>query len=383
MFGKMLKRLFGTNDSSQAHTYTVTADYECIPVPEDLRCKGVEKLNPLQSCFMTKYNPDNNCVVVGKLGSGKSLIAFIACNCFLHIGKRAVFTAPMRELTRELYELAVGIFGRQLVGLYNGTDKSIDGKVIVVATPEGYLSGLRGNREWATSAELLVVDEGHNLCHPSRGASLDAALTMFRLRGGKVLIMSATFPQSREVSEHLNADLFLSEYERTKIIRKEIVAPDDLEARVRPKVLTESMIDTGTGHTYNSYSVRLEELRKLLAKEEGASVIVFVPLIIQGHCLSHALGAPFHWRGADEEEKRAMMAGFRDGRIKTIISTDTLGQGINTPCDATVIFGGRRGGYLLDSLDVNQKEGRGGRNKDRTKSFLLGDQWGVHCSLTT
>ena len=128
----------------------------------DLPCEDLERLNPLQSCFKIHFDPDKNCVVVSSTGSGKTVIAYIAGSCYLNVGKRAVLTAPTRELVSELYVSATGIFGRQVVGLYNGTDKSIEGKFVIVTTPEGYLSGLRGNREWATSASLLIVDEAHN-----------------------------------------------------------------------------------------------------------------------------------------------------------------------------------------------------------------------------
>jgi replicative superfamily II helicase len=210
--------------------------------------------------------------------------------------------------------------------------------------------------------------------HPSRGCSLDAAITMFRRMGGRVLLMSGTFSNAGEVSVHLDADLFISRYERTKLVRNEIHAPDDLEALPKPRKLAEAMVPTDSGYAYNKNSLRLQKLRELLAEKEGASAIVFVPTKAQGYCLSHALKVPFHCKDVPEEEKKTMTADFRAGRIKTIAATDTLSQGINTPADISVVCGGRRGGYYLDSNDVRQREGRAGRGKDSAESFLIGDK---------
>lgn len=354
--------------------FEVTKDYKCLPVGE-LPCQGnIKTLNQLQSCFLENYALENNCLVVSSTGSGKQTLIYTAGNACMNEGKKVVVTAPSRELVKEIYETAVGIFGRHVVGLYTGRDKTIEGKHIIVATPEGYLSGLRGNREWATQASLLIVDEAHNLVHPSRGRSLDAAITMFTGMGGKVLLMSGTFPNSTEVGEHLYADMFVAKYEKTKIIRHEIHSPDDLDAMAQPKQLADGQVSTGNGYVYNGESVRLEKLKEVLAKKADETVIVFVPLKAQGFCLSHALGVPFHCREVDEDLKRTMIADFRHGRLKTLIATETLSQGINTPTDVTVTFGGRRGGYYLDSTDIRQKEGRGGRGKDTAESFLIGDK---------
>lgn len=373
MLGRFLKQLFSRKQVSTRRVFNIANEDEWGSVGE-LPFENVEKLNPMQACFKENYNPDNNCLVTSKTSTGKTLDAFIAGTCCLNVGKHSVLTAPTRELVNELYALAVGIFGRQVVGRYNGTDKSVEGKFMVVTTPEGYLSGLRGNREWAKGASLLIVDEAHNLAHPSRGRSLDAAITMFRRMGGKLLLMSATFPDAEEVSRHLDADLFISNYERTKIERIEIHAPDDLEAMTMPKKLMPDMVATESGYAYNKKSLRLQKLRELLFQENGASSIIFVPTKAQGFCLSAELNIPFHCKDVCEEDKRAIIAGFRTGTIKTLIATETLSQGVNTPADTTIVFGGRRGGYYLDSSDITQKEGRGGRNKDTSRSYLIGDK---------
>lgn len=232
-------------------------------------------------------------------------------------------------------------------------------------------------------APLVDVSYLSLLVNPSRGRSLDAAITMFRRMGGRLLLMSGTFPNAKEVSEHLGADLFISRYERTRLIRKEIHAPDDIEAMPTPRKLTELMVPTAFGYAYNKKSLRLQKLRELLAEKAGASSIVFVPTKAQGYCLSHALSSPFHCKDVPEDDKKAMIADFRAGSIKTIVATDTLSQGINTPADISVVCGGRRGGYYLDRNDVEQREGRAGRGKDSAESFLIGDKIGVRCSLTT
>ena len=89
------------------------------------------------------------------------------------------------------------------------------------------------------------------------------------------------------------------------------------------------------------------------------------------------------WGGPTKERFEALVTEFNRGNIKTILATNTLSEGVNTPADIVIVFGTRRGSYYLDTVDVNQMFGRAGRGKDEATAYLIGDKIGAHCSLTT
>lgn len=363
----------------------VSADYPCVADPD----MPFASLNPMQSCFLKEYRPDKHCVVEAGTGTGKSVIAYIASRCCLDMGQFVVLIAPTRELVKSLYKEASGIWGNKIVGLNTGNDKNVAEKFFIVTTPEGYISAVRGHKPW-TKAGLLIVDEGHKLFDPNRGGDLDVAITLHTKAGGKSLLMSGTFDNKEAVAAHLDADLFIADYRRTILHVHEIHCPDDMEAKEAskkgPSRRKESFADrslgpseasltpTLSGHVFNRASVRLREMKKLLSKHEGDSILVFVPTKAIGYCLSDSLVAPFHNGDLSDRDRDILIADFREGRIKVMLATDTVAEGVNTPADAVIVFGSRRAGEYFDKSDCAQRFGRAGRGKDEAHVYLLGDR---------
>ncbi len=349
-------------------TYIVDEKYPCLSV-DNLPIKGSDagkiKLTQIQSCFYEHYDHTKNCIISAPTGTGKSIPIYVAARRFLNEGQRIILTAPTKKLVKDLYASCVGIFGYKLVGLNTGHDKTTSGKYIIVSTPEGYLSAIRGRKEW-TKASLLIIDESHMLFDVSRGGDLDVAMTVFIKSGGKVLLLSGTFLKKEYVANFIQAERFEAVYRRTQIIEHEVLCPDDFDASTTPK--------TPMGYSFNTKSIRLYKLTEILKKKEESSILVFVPTKAIGFALSHYLNVPFHCADIPEERLKEIELGFNDGSIKTLIATTTLAQGVNTPCDTVVQFGTRIGGSFMDSYVVDQIKGRGGRGSDTSDFFLIGDE---------
>ncbi len=362
-----LPRVFEIDDN-----YPVRPDPD-LPFPN---------LNPLQSAFKDNYDQTMNTVVESGTGTGKTAVHYIAARPHLEEGKRIIITAPTRELVKSLYRDSVKIWGAKIVGINTGSDKDVAEKFFIVSTPEGYISAVRSKKEWCNGS-LLIVDEAHNIMDASRGGELDVAIAIFLSLGGTVLLTSGTFPCKRELAQMLKADLFISKYRRTRLTVEKIHAPDDFNAGPAPKKPPKNVVPTLSGHVYSRESLRLNILKEILRKHEGTSVIVFVPTKAIGFCLEESLVTPFHCADIEEKEKDRLVSEFNRGNIKTILATNTLSEGVNTPADIVIVFGTRRGSYYLDTVDVNQMFGRAGRGKDEATAYLIGDKIGAHCSLTT
>ena len=349
--------------------FEVKGDYTRVSDKE----MPVESLNPLQSCFLQKYRMDRHCVVESGTGTGKSLVAYIACRCYIDQGIRVVITAPTKEVVKGLYKDAVALWGSPVVGLKTSDDRTVADKLVIVTTPEGYLSAVRSGKEWS-HAGLMIVDEAHNLTDSVRGGNLDVAMTVHIRNGGRVLLMSGTFPTKKELADFLKADLFISKYTVTKINKEEKDVRDDLDAKQAPKKLPEGVIPTITGYVYNRFSARLQVLKEVLAAHKDESVLVFVPTKGIGYCLSESLTTPMHSADLDAKDRDRIMAQFNSGRLKILIATSTLSQGVNTPCDVVVVFGTRCGGRYFDKNEVDQMFGRAGRGKPEAKVYIIGDK---------
>jgi len=349
--------------------FEVTGDYPCGFDPD----MPFETLNPLQSCFKDNYRPDRHCVIESGTGTGKTALAYIASRCFLDEGQKIILTAPTRELVKSLYQESVGIWGAKIVGLNTNSDKSVADKFFVVTTPEGFLSAVRSGKEW-TRAGLLIIDEAHNLLEPSRGGNLDVAMTVHIRSGGKVLLMSGTFPNKKELAALLNADMFVSKYRKTLIHVKEVHVPDDINAQPAPRRLPAGATPTISGHIYNRDSLRLKVLKDILLKHQEENILIFVPTKAAGYCLGESLVTPMHCADLEDKERDRLVVEFNAGTLKTLLATNTLSQGINTPADTVIVCGTRRGGYFLEKTDVDQMFGRAGRGKPEAMVYVLGDK---------
>ena len=295
---------------------------------------------------------------------------------YLRRGRRIIVLAPTQELVNSLHRDMFKLHGGGIVGISAGDRKVVDGKYVIVATPESYISAVRSNKEWV-DAGLLVVDEAHNLFEKDRGGDIDVAITLFTKRGGKVMLMSGTFPNSKEVAARLDADLFVCKYRKTIIHTKHIDCPDDFGAvkKSNKDFRNKGMVPTASGDfAYSGFSSRLGLLKGILSDHEGESILIFVPTKTIGFCLADHLKVGFHCADVDRDVKDELIANFRDGTRTVMIATTTLSQGVNTPADVVIIFGTRSWNNFEDQMSVNQKKGRAGRGKDKATVYLLADK---------
>ena len=140
-------------------------------------------------------------LVVAPTGSGKTFIAFEALSEAIKLGKRGVYTTPLKALSNTKYnELRFRFKGVCEVGLLTG-DRKIDGdSQVVVATTEIYRNELY--REPAGDA-LVILDEVHFIADPQRGPVWEESIILTP-QNSTLLMLSASISNSTEIAEWIS-----------------------------------------------------------------------------------------------------------------------------------------------------------------------------------
>ncbi len=332
------------------------------------------KLNPPQHFFKGNFRTDMNCAFQAGTGTGKRGVLQIAARAFMLTGEHVIVTAPSKQLVRELRDECVATWGSAVVGVNSGEDKDIAGKMLIVTTPEGYLSAYRQKKEWTRSG-LMVVDECDGMFNVQRGPAVDASITLFRASGGRVLMMSGTFPCVEEVAAWLDADRYRCLWVRTKLTKEEIHAPADIDAKkaIKGSPINQEYAPTMSGYLFNRKSKRIKAVKEVIAKHQDDKGIIFVVTKADGYILEEVLCAPFFNADLEEEDQKKIIDDFKDGPTKLLIATSGLSRGVNTPADYVVNAGTRRGQEYLTLDDILQCQGRAGRAKDSACVYIIGD----------
>jgi ATP-dependent RNA helicase HelY len=140
-------------------------------------------------------------LVVAPTGSGKTFIAFEALAEAIKLGKRGVYTTPLKALSNTKYnELRFRFKGVCEVGLLTGDRKIDSDSQIVVATTEIYRNELY--RE-APGDALVILDEVHFIADPQRGPVWEESIILTP-NNSTLLMLSASISNATEIAEWIS-----------------------------------------------------------------------------------------------------------------------------------------------------------------------------------
>lgn len=301
-----------------------------------------------------------NRLLQGDVGSGKTLVALAALLLAVESGWQAAIMAPTQILAEQHYLN----FRRLLdplgipVALRTGTRKvgnglplfeSDQGSIIVGTHALLFEEGARDQ------LGLVVIDEQHKF------GVLQRARLIERGDAPDVLVMTAT-PIPRTLTQTLYGDLDVS-------------------------LLTEKPANRGEIQTVVRGAGKLPEVVDFLRKqlEKGRQAYVVYPLVEESEKLAaksalaeferwKPLVAPFtvgliHGR-LPAEEKEAVMAHFRAGRIAVLIATTVIEVGVDVPnANIMIVENAERFGLA----QLHQLRGRIGRGSHKSFCVLLHD----------
>ena len=305
-----------------------------------------------------------NRLVLGDVGSGKTVVAIVAILANYLSGYQSAFMAPTEILAKQHYEsiknyfssydiniaLLTGSLSKKAKGkLYNEIN---DGKVDIVIGTHALLN------EGVTFANLglVITDEQHRFGVNQRNLLQNKGIK----KEADVLYLSAT-PIPRTYALTIYGDLDLSQIRTKPNTRKEIITKVVEEKNIREVLLA-----------------MLEELKK------GHQIFVVSPLIEQNdeldlnsvNLLKEKLNTAFNEKVPIEilhgklkqKEKDELMLKFQKGEIKILISTTVIEVGIDIPnASMMVIFNAERFGLAT----LHQLRGRVGRSDIQSYCYLV------------
>ncbi len=298
----------------------------------------------------------------GDVGSGKTLVAFLACLDAIEAGGQAAFMAPTELLARQHAATAARLLeplGLRLAFLSGNVDDSMR-PLLLAALREGRIDLVLGTQTLFSedveykSLRLAVVDEQHRFG------------VLQRLALGRkgvlpdILMMTAT-PIPRTLALTVFGDLEVSTIRTMPPGRKSVVthlAKGGNEGRVYEFV--RGLLAAGR-QAYFVYPLIGESDRLELKNAEAMAKHLRKEVYPE-----FSLGL-IHSRLKDEEKRRAM-DDFVGGNSKILVATSVVEVGVDVPnAAAMVVEHAERFGLAA----LHQMRGRVGRGPDQSYCFLI------------
>ncbi|MDC7222061.1 MAG: ATP-dependent DNA helicase RecG [Spirochaetales bacterium] len=306
-----------------------------------------------------------NRLVQGEVGSGKTLVAFIAALPVIEGGGQAAMMAPTELLARQHGENAAKLLeplGIRLAFL-SGQIGTEERSLLLKELKEGRIDFIVGTHALFTEdvafkdLRLVIVDEQHRFGVKQR-------LTLAE-KGDKpdLLLMTAT-PIPRTLSLTAFGDLDISSIKTMPRGRKTIVthlAKRGNEFKVYDFVHGE--LAKGR-QAYFVYPL-IEQSDKMSLKDAESMYKFIADKAFPGYKC-----ALIHSR-VPEEEKRASMEAFSRGEVDILVATSVVEVGVDVP-NATVMVVEQAERFGLSAL--HQLRGRVGRGEHQSYCFLVFDE---------
>ena len=297
----------------------------------------------------------------GDVGSGKTILSFIAASDVVSSNHQVAFMAPTEILANQHYQLAKKLFKGTnvtlniLTGKTNYKEKN---KILSMLENKdiNFIFGTHSlfqNKIKFSNLGLIIIDEQHKF-------GVNQRLKLAK-KGGKncdLLLMSAT-PIPRTMMLSFFGDMDISRLKEKPKNRHEIltlVKPERKINEIWPLLKNEismdrqifwicPLIDESKTLNYSSVKKKFDQINKIFPSQVG---------LIHGNL--------------NKEEKNIILNKFLNKKIKILVSTTVIEVGIDFP-DANTIVIEDSNKFGLSQL--HQLRGRVGRGKNKSICILL------------
>lgn len=303
-----------------------------------------------------------NRLIMGDVGSGKTIVAFLALYINYLAGFQGVLMAPTEVLAKQHYQNMLSLFGNLMrVDIITGSVKKVDKIKILTKVKTGDIDILIGTHALLNedivykNLGLVITDEQHRFGVNQR--------RILQEKGNNVdvLYLSAT-PIPRTLALTIYGDMSISQIKSKPADRKEIYTK--LVKNKDIKTVLETMVnEIKLGH-------QIYVVAPLIDDEESSldSVITLENKLNVAFNKKIPMGL-LHGQ-MKNSQKDEIMSNFTNGKIKILISTTVIEVGVDV-ANATmmVIFNAERFGLAT----LHQLRGRVGRNNLQSYCYLISD----------
>lgn len=332
------------------------------------------ELYPAQEEALLAIFADHHVLLTTPTGSGKSLVALGAHSMALARGQRSCYTAPIKSLVSEKFFQMRDAFGADSVGMLTG-DAAINADApVICCTAEilGYEALARGEH---SDFAVVTMDEFHFYSERDRGWAWQVPL--LEMRSTQFLLMSATLGDVGWLVEDLRGRTGREVVEVGGGLR-----PVPLEFAYRMTPLIESVTDLIDADRAPIYVVHFTQKAATEQAQAFTSLDVTSPAdkarikeLVAGFGFDTPFGADLrrllsfgvgvHHAGLLPRYRLLVERLARDGLLRLICGTDTLGVGVNVPIRTVLLtqlfkYDGSRT-RVLSVREFQQIAGRAGR----------------------
>lgn len=315
-----------------------------------------------------------NRLIQGDVGSGKTIISFIAMYINFLSGYQSALMAPTEILARQHYQKLVSMlhpYGVS-VGLLTGKLKAKEKRELYQQLEEGKISIVVGTHALISEGVtyhnlgLVITDEQHRFGVNQRSNLKNKGMTP------DILYMSAT-PIPRTYALTIYGDMDITSIKTMPSGRKPVITYLRKEEEMR-SVLELMYQELRHGHQAYVIAPLIEESEKL----ELENVFQLEEKMNRAFGKLYRIGI-LHGKMSNTE-KEEMMQAFKENQIQILISTTVIEVGVDV-ANATimVIFDSYRFGLSA----LHQLRGRVGRNDLQSYCILISDKEAERLSILT
>lgn len=329
-------------------------------LPFSLTDEQMQAVSDIKGDFLSKKKM--NRLILGDVGSGKTIVSFIALYMNMLAGYQGVLMAPTEILAVQHFNNMVGLFEDKLnIQLLTSSTKKGERNKILQNLKNGETQVLIGTHSLLNdelvynNLGLVITDEQHRFGVNQRQTLQEKGKDV------DVLYMSAT-PIPRTLALTIYGDMDITEIRSKPGGRKEIITKIFKNSELK-NVLEKTLDEIKAGHQIYVVAPLIddEEDEKMnVTSLKDKFDVAFNGMVPTG--LLHGKMKP--------NQKDEVMNSFKNGDTKILISTTVIEVGVDVK-NATmmVIFNAERFGLAT----LHQLRGRVGRNDMQSYCYLISD----------
>lgn len=268
-------------------------------------------------------------IVVMPTGSGKSLTM---CKMIWDLGVTTLVVTPSKAITDMMADTLVHFFGKGKVSKLDTKSKKLN-KINVV----NYQALYKISPKVLEKVDAVFIDEFH---HSASTTIREINLKHLKNCYYRIGVTATNFRND-------GADLALESVLSNVLYEYPISQAIDDGFLVQPEfvsIKTNVRDERTWQQTYKTWIVENDQrnllITDLAVKYKDKQVLILVQHVEHGQTLSDNLGCDFLHGKVKDSDRQRIMKNYRSGKIKLLIGTSVIGEGVDLPCAEVLIMAG-------------------------------------------